>query len=86
MKPRESGGVGVQNYSTRQSHDMLQSAETISVHGLWAAGQVVLALLTSVNFHRNKMIFILVNGRAHSFWVNLDVVHPFTPEGFPTDE
>ena len=66
---------------------MLQFVESIGVYGLSAAGQVALALLTSVNFHRNILIFILVNGRAHSFWVrNLEVVHPFTPEGFPTDK
>lgn len=50
-----------------QSHDMLQFVETIGVHGLSAAGLVALALLTCVNFHRNILIFILANGRAHSF-------------------
>lgn len=92
MKPRESGWVGVQitgqshDMIGSQSHDMLQFVETISVHGLSAAGQVALALLTSGNFHRNILIIILANRRAHSFSVNLEVVHHFTPEGFPTEE
>ena len=70
MKPREIllKWLGrCANYWTNQSHAMLQFVESIGVHGLSAAGQVALALLTSVNFHRNILIFILVNGRAHSF-------------------